>query len=243
MPGNYLQTLGRGLDALEALRSGPQTVSDIARRLDLERSAAYRIMRTLEAHRFVTRDDGGVYRLGLAVWELGVRIADVNDVRVAAAREMAGLVDTFGETAHLSVYDRGEVVYVDLREGTHPIRSYTRLGGRAPAYCVATGKALLAHQSADEIDRVIADGLEAHTEATLTSPAALRAQLRDIQAGGAAVNHGEWRDDVGGLAVPIVDPNGGVVSAIGLSGPVQRILARRDDIVPALQAAARRIRG
>ncbi len=237
MPGTYLQTLGRGLEMLEALRDGPRTVAWLTESLGLERSAAYRIVRTLEAHRYVTRTEEGRYRLGLASWELGVRTTDVHDVRASAGREMSRLVEHFGETTHLSVYDRGEVVYVDRREGTQPIRSYTRLGGRAPATCVATGKALLAHQSDEEIDRVVTCALEAFTPVTMTRPAALRAQLREIRRGCPAVNRGEWREDVGGIALPVLDGTGQAIAAIGLSGPVHRIFARRDEFATALGGA------
>ncbi len=244
MPGSYLQTLGRGIELLESLKAGPSTVPELAATLGIDRSAVYRLVRTLEAHRYVTRDPGtGACRLGLAAWELGAHTDTIAEVRAAASPQMAALVRRFGETVHLSVYDRGEVVYIDRVEGTHPIGSYTRLGGRAPARCVATGKALLAHQPAHELDRVIAAGLEAWTPRTITDASELRSQLEAIVGGAPAVNRGEWRADVGGVAVALVSPAGGAVAAVGLSGPADRILAGIDEAVVALRAAAGAILG
>ena len=198
----------------------------------------YRIVRTLEQHGYVVRDQrNGLCRLGLGAWALGAHTDVHVEVRDAAAPRLDDLVERFGETAHLSVYERGEVVYIHRVEGTHPIGSYTRLGGRAPAHCVATGKALLAHQPTHEVDRVVATGLARHTPSTIVDGDALRAELAEIAAGAVAVNRGEWRQDVGGIAAPVVGAGGRAVAAIGLSGPVARILGQQDAIAGALREA------
>ncbi|HSK24873.1 MAG TPA: IclR family transcriptional regulator [Egicoccus sp.] len=242
MPGSYLQTLARGIEVLEALKQGARTVNDLADLIAVERSAVYRLVRTLEHHGYVVRDGRtGLCRLGLAAWELGAHTDLAAEVREAASPHLDQLVQRFGETAHLSLYDRGEVVYIHRVEGTHAIGSYTRLGGRAPAHCVATGKALLAHQPAHEVDRVIAAGLARHTPLTIVDGDELRDVLGRVAAGEVAVNRGEWREDVGGLAVPLVGARGQAVAAIGLSGPVDRILAQREPITAALRDAARAI--
>ena len=40
---------------------------------------------------------------------------------------------------------------------------------------------------------------------------------------GYAVNRGEWRETVGGLAAPIFDAHRRPLAAIGISGPVERL--------------------
>lgn len=244
MPGSYLQTLGRGIELLEGLKDRPRSVNELAEVIGVDRSAAYRIVRTLEHHGYVNRDSRtGLCRLGLAAWELAAHTDLVAEVRDIASPWLDELVRRFGETAHLSLYDRAEVVYIQRIEGTHAIGSYTRLGGRAPAHCVATGKALLAHQPAHEIDRVIDGGLTRYTPLTIVDGRDLRAELARIAAGEIAVNRGEWRDDVGGLAIPLVGERGQAVAALGLSGPVERILAKQEPIAAALREAAAAIIG
>ncbi len=244
MPGSYLQTLGRGLDVLEALRDRPLSIAELAEQVRFERSAVYRVVRTLETHGFLVRDDrSGMCRLGLKVWELGLRTDPVAEVRVAARPYVQGLVERFGETSVLAVYDAGEVLYIDRIEGTHPIGSSTQLGGRAPAHCVASGKALLAWQPTAEVERFLANGLERHTDHTITDPTALRVELEGIRHTGVAVNIGEWRADVGGVAAAIVTDGGAPIAALGLSGPADRLRDQVPEVSAALREAIGELRG
>jgi simple sugar transport system ATP-binding protein/ribose transport system ATP-binding protein len=151
------------------------------------------------------------------------------------------LAEEHGESVHLSVYGAGDAVYIDKADASDPVRSYTRVGGRAPAYCVATGKALLAHQPEKERQRVADGQLERFTDRTITNRRALLQELAAIRESGVALNHGEWRADVGGVAVPIIDPSGALVAAIGFSGPLPRIEHRRDALTGALLTARERL--
>ena len=83
-----------------------------------------------------------------------------------------------------------------------PVRAYSHVGGRAPAYCVATGKALLAHAAAGLVDRVALD-LKPFTSYTIVTPNELKVELERVRQQGYAINRGEWRDGVCGLAAPI----------------------------------------
>jgi DNA-binding IclR family transcriptional regulator len=153
------------------------------------------------------------------------------------ARTVRELAERHGETVHLALYESGEVVYVDKAEGWRPIRSYTQLGGRAPAHCVATGKMLLSLQPDPEIDRLARTPLERYTDTTIVDPAALREELATVRDRGYAVNNGEWREGVGGVAVFLVAGPTGTGLALGFSGPVQRITENLDELVGELRAA------
>lgn len=241
----YLQTLGRGLDVLTHLSGGPLTLREIGDRLGVNRSSAYRLVQTLVIHGMVAKDSGGhgAIRLTPRLWELGVRVVGPAEIRSAAGREVRALSEKYGETVHLATYHRGDVVYIDKADGWHPIGSYTQLGGRAPAYCVATGKTLLAHQPASEIERILAGHLEGFTPLTVTSPEELQRELDEVKKQGFALNRGEWRLGVAGVAVPLPDLTGATVAALGFSGPVDRITERRDELLEALQQAATAISG
>lgn len=238
----YMQTLGRGLEALGLLATGAVKLPELAQQMGINRSAAYRLVHTLTVHGFVTKDPGtGVLRLTPRLWELGIHAVGPESIRVAAGQMARTLAEKFGETVHLAIYHEGDVVYVDKADGWQPIGSYSRLGGRAPAYCVATGKILLAGQGEEEVDRVLGRPLAAHTDLTLTNPQELRAELKTVREQGYAVNRGEWRPGVGGLAVPLRDLSGQVTAGLGFSGPSERILAKRQELVEALLAGAAKI--
>jgi len=240
----YAQTLGRGIEMLKLLADGPRSSRDLGEQLSLNRSTSYRLAQTLVSHGLVQRSsDGATYALTTRLWELGVRAIGPSEIRLAAGRAVRELCEKYGETVHLSVYDQGEVVYIDKADAWQPIGSYTRLGSRAPAYCVATGKALLAYQPEREIERCLAMGLKRFTPHTLTDPDELRRALTRIRRDGHAINQGEWRQDVAGLAVPLFDAVGSPVAALGFSGPAARLLERSVELLETLRDTARELSG
>lgn len=232
----YLGTLGNGIRVIEALEQGPLSLRDLAAAVGLAKQTTYRLVYTLGAEGWVCRNPkDDTYSLSPHLWALSVRSFQNNDLRGRFAERVRNLAEVYGESVHLAIYDRGQVVYIDKADGSHPIHSYTSLGGQAPAYCVATGKVLLAGQTDSEIARVIALGLVQHTPGTITDPDQLNAELDQVAVDGFALNSGEWREDVGGLAVPICSPLGDTSAGLGFSGPVERIMNRRDELIAALR--------
>ena len=234
-----LSTLQNGLRVVQQLTHGAWQTSDIAERLGLQKQAVYRILVTLRAEGWVVGPDHREeYRLSGVFWSMSSSIL-LNDASRFIHR---GLVDrvreSTAETVHLAIYiGSNEVLYVDKRDGTQPLRSYTELGGRSPATSVATGKALLAHQASAEIDMICEGGLVEYTPRTIVDTNAFRAELEAIQSQGYAINRGEWRADVGGIAVPLRDSDGRVRAALGVSGPVERVLERLGRYTEALLSA------
>lgn len=221
-------TLVKGLQVLAALatHSHLSGVTELAHHLDLTKSNVHRLLQTLVSTGYVRNiENSGRYELTLRLWELGTAVVDRLDLATCATEGMARLSRLSRETVHLSILEEAEVVYLDKIDSLEPIRAYSRVGGRAPAYCVATGKALLAYASDDLIERV-AQEARPFTVNTITSVAELRRELAVVRAVGYAVNHGEWRDSVYGVAAPIRNAAGIVCAAIGLSGPADRFRAR-----------------
>lgn len=242
--GRYMSTLGRGLRIVEMLAEQPRGLRDLSVALGTSRSTAYRLVSTLMHHRFVVGpDEGDRYSVGPRVWELGFRGLRFEHTFYRAREVVRSLSAQYGETVHLGTYDEGEVIYVDKAEGNHEVLAYTKLGGRAPSYAVSTGKVLLAAQTSWELERVISRGLVRYTPRTLVDPNELRRALAEAKAAGFATNAGEWRADVGGVAVPIRDPLGNVELALGFSGPIERIRSNTELLLEALRKGARVIAG
>jgi DNA-binding IclR family transcriptional regulator len=238
-------TLIKGLQLLELLasRAQPMGVSELADQLGLGKSNVHRTLQALVELGYVVNEDGrGAYRVSLKIWELGARVIARLDVRRAASAAMQWLLEETRETVHLSVLDGEQVVYVDKLDSPEPVRAYSEIGGRAPAYCVATGKALLAWRdpprlalSAQQLPR------QAFTPATITGAVELASEMERIRSQGFAVNRGEWRASVWGVAAPIMDGTGRVVAAVGVSGPTSRIKPNRvKSLAAQVTEAARR---
>ena len=238
------KTLLKGLQILEALARStrPRGVSDLAKELALTRSNMHRTLRTLVEAGLVGQDEeSGLYACTLKLFELGSAIPARSDIAGLADPIMLALSDETRETVHLSALDGGEVVYLHKIDSTHPVRAYTTVGGRAPAYCVATGKALLAWQPETYLARYNG-ALQRFTSQTLADLAALRDELLAVRRQGFAVNRGEWRDSVCGVAAPVFGVGGRAVAAIGLSGPASRMTSDRlDGFADQITAAAREL--
>ena len=137
---------------------------------------------------------------------------------------MHWLLDDIRETVHLSVLDGEQVMCIDKLDSPEPVRAYSEIGRRAPAYCIATGKVLLAWRELYQPSlHLVNSKREAFTAATITNVAEMVKKLARIRSQGYAVNRGEWRARVWGVAAPITDGTGRVMAAIGVSGPARRI--------------------
>jgi DNA-binding IclR family transcriptional regulator len=106
----HSQTLSRGIRVLEALAdaSTPMTIAQLSTVLDVHRSIAYRILRTLEDHGLVGRDAAGAFALApkMATLALGVE----RDLQSAALPELTALASDLALTAFLVVLDNLECV-------------------------------------------------------------------------------------------------------------------------------------
>ncbi len=219
------KTFLKGLAVMEAMSQdeGSSGVTELAEHLGLGKSNVHRLLQTLVHAGYVRRVEAvGRYELTTKLWELGARIHRRLDLRTEALPFMEQLAAVTHETVHLSILDGADVLYIEKIDSPQPVRAYTAVAGRAPAACVATGKAMLAWASVEDI-ALAAESLQAHTPQSITSAAELDRQLQQVRKLGYAVNTGEWREQVVGLAAPIHDVYGTVVAALGISGPLQRL--------------------
>ncbi|WP_072815024.1 IclR family transcriptional regulator [Rhodococcus zopfii] len=159
-----LQTLDRGLRALDIVSQSPSgiSVADLSRELDVHRAICYRIVATLEEHSLVTRTADGRVRLGVAAAVLASRFepqfaADVRPV-------LHALADKTRATAFVSVAQGQHcvVIMVAEPEGTL-LRVGYRVGSSHPIERGAAGIAILALRpespgDSDAVRRARADG-------------------------------------------------------------------------------------
>ncbi|GAB1575575.1 IclR family transcriptional regulator [Bordetella petrii] len=239
------KTLLKGLMVLETvskLDGRAHTLDEIAKVCGLSRSNTHRTLQTLAHAGYVVRDqDTGSYRSTLKMFELGARQLSNMDVRSYAPPFMRALAIQTGETVHLSVLDGLDVVYIDKIDSPQPIRAYSVIGGRAPAYAVATGKALLAFQQLDYISHYKSQ-LHSHTQTTRATEDVLKQELAEVARAGYAINRGEWRDGIGGVAAPIFSGLERPVAALGISGPLDRLTSvKMAQYVPLILDAAEAI--
>ncbi|GAB7389122.1 IclR family transcriptional regulator [Bacillaceae bacterium] len=216
-------------NALRILRSfsmdePEKKISDLAVSLGISKSAVSRLMSTLASEGFVTKDpETHRYRLGVSVLALSSIVTSHLELHREALPVLQRLVEQTGETAHIVVLEGLEVVYLHKVECKNPIRIFTYIGKRNPAYCTSSGKAILAYQEEEVIARIIENGLKPHASNTITDPAVFRACLQKVREQGYASSMSEILEGVTSVAAPIRDYTGKVIAAVSVVGPSHRI--------------------
>jgi len=219
--------LDRALALLEALSSEKSglTLIELSDRMQLHRSTVYRLLMVLERHRYVSKNAvSGKYFLGYRFFELASRVIRASDPARQARPFLEKLVAETGETAHLCIFDQGEVLYLEKVEGDRAVRAPSIIGRRYPAHCGASGKALLAHLEPETLDAFFRrTTLPAFTRNTITTPAQLRAELQLIRERGYSVDNEEYEEGLRCVGAPVRDYTGNVVAAISVAGPAFRV--------------------
>ncbi|MFC7343418.1 IclR family transcriptional regulator [Saccharopolyspora griseoalba] len=214
------QSLERGLAVLGALADGPRTLDELAERLGVHKTTAMRLLRTLEAGRFVRREDVHRYRIGSALFDLAHRALEDLDARDVARPHLRRLGERSGHTVHLAMLDEDQVVYIDKVDSVHPVRMYSRIGRRAPVHCTAVGKVLVADLPATGRQRLAQRiGYPKLTDRTIDSPERFRAELERVARQGYAVDRSEHEDFTHCVAAPVRDHRGEAVAALSMSVP------------------------
>jgi DNA-binding IclR family transcriptional regulator len=238
------QTVDRALSILIDLGTGPKSLDQLASLLDVHKSTALRLLRTLEAQGFAQHDEQHRYRLGPRLFTLAHQALDDIDVRRLAAPHLAALNQVHGHTVHLAAYVDGLVVYIDKYDSRHPVRMASHIGAVAPAHCTAVGKILLA--GLPPVRRKVAiERLEFErcTPNTITEAELFAAELDRVAAQGHAQDRAEHEDYINCIAAPIRDAGGNVLAAVSISVPepvlgFEGVLALLPDLLATAGAAS-----
>lgn len=220
-----VKTAGRTLDLFEAFaRAGkPLSLSQLARAIDAPVSSCFGIVRTLEARGYLyeVKARGGFYPTKL-LFEQARIIASHDPLTDRFVPLLERLRDQTGETVLLSKRLHLQALYLLVLDGLHSIRYSPKVGEFRPLHASASGKALLGSLELALRNEVLgAMKLPRVTSRTITSRAALEADLEQGRARGWYLTHGETVADLMAVAVPVA--LGGEVYSVALAGPMQRI--------------------
>jgi IclR family transcriptional regulator, KDG regulon repressor len=210
-------------------------LTDLSQQLNLPKATVLRIASTLEHGGFLERDPiTKKYRLGLALFHLGMVVQQGLDIRKVVQPYLHQLVETIGETARLVVPAESGPVCIDLVESPHSIRVYAQLGAQLPWNAGASAKVILAYLPTGERERILVNTpLHKFTEHTTTDVERLRAELIEIRKTGYHIGVGDLDVGATGVSAPLFNDAGQLAGTINVSGPSNRLTGEE------AQAAAR----
>jgi len=234
-----IQVVDRLLDVIDVISNGgPTTVAELARKLELSRPTAYRLVKALELRGYVRRaTQSGQISLGMKLIELGqVARADFDFARLAVP-VMRGLVDTWRETCHLLIREDDHAVIIERVESPQSVRVSYPPYRRIKLFQGASSQCILAFLESRE-QKAMLERWSQDTELTDIYPGTtvLQEVLQRIQSVGYNVTQGEVFPEVAAVAVPVRTPDGDP-AAMSLNIPASRFRMER---VPELAASLRK---
>jgi IclR family transcriptional regulator, pca regulon regulatory protein len=239
---DYVHSLARGLAVIRSFdRDHAQmTPTEVAARTDLNRAAARRFLLTLVREGYA-ETDGKRFRLRPQVLELGYAALSSLSFAEIATPSMQKLSDSVQETCLAVVLDGPDVVYLAKTTSQRLVNVSIEVGSRIPAFCVSSGRVLLAALPDEALDRYLASLAPArYTDTTVTDVHELRAIILRAREVGWSLVDQEYELGFRSLSVPVRDRAGKVVAALNLCCPSPRVSLEvmRDRFVPELIEAA-----
>jgi DNA-binding IclR family transcriptional regulator len=217
--GADVPAVARALAVMDLLarERRPLHMAGIAATLALPKSSVHGLCSTLLSHGYLRRADNGAYQIGPGVMNLAE--AFVANTHVAGEfdalwRDAGAAPD---ETLILSVLSGADVVYVGVRNSARPLGLAFNVGMRLPAWLAATGKAMLAHMPAAQVQALLPPGpLPRLAGGGKVAPSALLADLAQTRQRGYSVDDGGVREGVYSIGAPVFDAAGHPVAGIAV---------------------------
>ncbi|MBI3430047.1 MAG: helix-turn-helix domain-containing protein [Actinobacteria bacterium] len=202
--------LDKAVAILTTLESGPHSLAELVAATGIARPTAHRLAVALEFHRLVARDLSGRFVLGPRSGELAAAAGE-DRLLAAAAPALTSLRDATGESAQLYRRQGDLRICVAVAERLSGLRDSVPIGAALTMQAGSAAQVLLAWEDSDRIHR----GL---TNARFTA-----AQLAAVRRRGWAQSMGEREAGVASVSAPVRGPNGKVIAAVSISGPIERL--------------------
>ncbi|HWS73584.1 MAG TPA: IclR family transcriptional regulator [Quisquiliibacterium sp.] len=238
--------MARAVELLDAIAASadPAGISELARRLRLSKSTVHGLATTLVHCGLLERERDGGLRMGpkSVAWagafsERSNLVAEFSEI----ARDFAPLAE---ETVMLSVLDGAQVFYLACRNGTKPLAVNFRVGGRFPAWCTSTGKAMMATLPQAQVRATMqAAGMKPLTRHGPASVDALIEQLAQARRRGYAVDDEETAEGMNCFGAPVFAAGSSqAVAAVGVSLIKSTTTARRRaQVIASIRELAQRL--
>jgi DNA-binding IclR family transcriptional regulator len=143
--------LEKGLEILELLagEAGPMPISAIGQRLGRSTNELFRMIQVLQYRGYTQQETGGGYRLTDKLFSLGMEQPRTRNLLEVALPAMRQLAVRIGQSCHLAVHSKGQIVVIARMESDEQIGFTVRVGYRQSLLKTTSGAVLYAHQNAD----------------------------------------------------------------------------------------------
>jgi IclR family transcriptional regulator, acetate operon repressor len=226
---NKVQSLDRALEILKLLGTEPEMrVTDLARRLEVHKSTAFRLLSTLQEHGLVEQNPSTEkYRLGYGLVRLAGSVVGELDLARASRPVLEQLAMRTAETVNLAILQGNQVVNIEQIAAPNLVVTVNWVGKQTPLHCTSNGKVLLAYLPDVERAPLLGEPLQRFTPRTITDVKTLEKQLRRVVDEGYAFTLEELELGLNAVAAPVRATDGRVRAAVSVAGPSYRVTPQR----------------
>ena len=220
MKEHRVEAVERALSIIECFSAEARelTLTEISERTGLYMSTILRLCGSLERYGYIVRQPTGQFRVGPSLWRLGTLYSRGYAQAEVIRPVLRGIVERTKETATFYV-----------REGDDRVCLFRETSPLSLRFDLDEGVRLTMQR-----------GAGAHVLRAFSTDA--RPEDVAIRSAGFAISEGERTPNVTAVAVPVLDPTGGLRGALGVSGPTFRMdQDAKDAALAALQDASRQL--
>jgi len=241
-----IQSVQRAVQVLRLLAAEGSRlgVTELSERLGVAKPTVHAMLRTLEAEGLVVQDrESSKYGLGPGLLHLGNAYLDGHELRARSMTWADALATRANEAVWVGVLTGDHVLVVHHAFRPEGAVQILEVGASIPWNTSALGKAMVALGPEAEEKRLLEGRLAVLTGRSVTSPDRLAEQLEEARQSGYAIEDQESAIGDASIAAPVFDRSGQVAGAIGVVGPVERLLAedRRAELAVAVRETARNL--
>lgn len=234
-----IRAVGRALAIFDAFDNEHLSLSlqEIAERIRMPKTTAFRLVNTLERAGFLIRMDNQQYCLSLKIARLGGLVRSTLSIREIARPVMFEVNKQTRETITLNTIVGTDRMVLEVVDTPSPLMSMARLGQHVPLFLSASSRIMLAHMEPDELERI----LKVTTAGVEYDRPAFDRELARFRKQGYALSRGQRVPGLTAISVPLFDINGKVRNSLSLTGPSIRVDPIDLDLAEIMMAAGRDI--
>ncbi|MDB5770930.1 MAG: Transcriptional regulator, IclR family [Burkholderia sp.] len=237
------QVIARAAALLRELAVGVRDghrLLDLAQRLGLERPTVHRILQGLVQEGLVIQDPRTrAYRLGALTYELGLAAAPSTNLVDGCSDALTELARLTGDTVFLTARSDADVVCLDRREGSFPIKAMILdVGQRRPLGVGASSIAILSALDHDQCAGLLTRNAQRLAAQGEPGSAELLRMVHNARDKGYALKDPPGMPEIRSIGVPITSARGKPLCAISVSTLTDRITSREAALAMMMQRVA-----
>jgi DNA-binding IclR family transcriptional regulator len=234
-----IQSIKRASDILGIFIQEKRTmgITDFSSRLHLPKTTISSIVQTLEALRFLEKDHiTSKYRLGPALFQLGMKYATNMDLVIIARAWMERLCFQFMEPVNVGMLVGDKVIVVLRVEPENRFMVFPQAGSVIPVHTTCIGKILYAHMPADDRNEILRNyTFEKLTSNSIDEREVFIKELERVKKEGIAFDNEESIVGLAGIGGPIFNYTGQAVAGFVITGKAEHIRKEREKMITAVR--------